>query len=127
MAVGSVAVGRARPGSDIDAVVFMEPLDLYLCPAEFVWRPGDNTYHSILSGDPTLERDGIQLDLHWLDLADWRDQDHVWPEPHRAELADGWIAYDRTGEIRRLIEERTTMSPEQRLMIMDEVMTRRRS
>lgn len=76
MAVGGVAVGRARPGSGIDAVEFMELLDLYLCPAEFVWRPGDNTYHSIFAGDPTLERDGIQLDLHRLDLAVWRDQDH---------------------------------------------------
>ncbi len=123
VAVGSVAVGRARPGSDIDAVVFMEPLDLYLCPAEFVWRPSDNTYHSILADDPTLERDGIQLDLHRLDLAVWRTQDHEWPEPRRAELADGWIAYDPTGEIGRLIDERTVMPAEQRLMILDEVMT----
>lgn len=126
VATGSVAIGRARegddtvPGSDIDAVVFMEPLDLYLLPAEFVWRPSDNTYHSIFADDPELDRVGIQLDMHRLDLATWRSPDFDWPEPHRAELADGWIAYDPTGQIEKLIKDRTGMSDERRLRTLDE-------
>lgn len=120
VAVGSVAIGRARPGSDIDAVVFLDPLDLYLSPAEFVWRPADNTYHSIFSDDPELDRVGIQFDLHRLDLATWRSPDFSWPEPQRAGLADGRIVYDPTGQIDALIRARTTMSDEERLRILDE-------
>lgn len=126
VATGSVAIGRARqgdatvPGSDIDAVVFMDPLDPYLLPAEFVWRPADNTYHSIFADDPELDRVGVQLDIDRFDLATWRSPDFTWPEPRRAELADGWIAYDRTGEIAALIKDRTTMSEADRLAILDE-------
>ncbi|QDP95318.1 hypothetical protein FOE78_04785 [Microlunatus elymi] len=97
----------------------MDPLDLYLAPAEFVWRPADNTYHSIFSDDPELDRVGIQLDLHRYDLAQWRSPDFDWPEPQRAELAGGWITYDPTGEIKDLIADRTSMSDQQRLAILD--------
>lgn len=86
VATGSVAIGRARPGSDIAAVVFMDPLDLYISPAEFVWREADSTYHTIFSDDAELDRVGIQLDLHRLDLTTWQSPDFSWPEPVRAEL-----------------------------------------
>ncbi len=126
VATGSVAIGRARagdetvPGSDIDAVVFMDPLDLYLLPAEFVWCPTDSTYHSIFANDPELDRVGTQLDLDRLDLPTWQSPDFDWPEPRKAELADGWIAYDPTGQIEELITARAAMSDEQRLTILDE-------
>ncbi|GAB3758246.1 hypothetical protein [Microlunatus parietis] len=126
VATGSVALGLARegdatvPGSDIDAVVFMEPLDPYLLPAEFVWRRADNTYHSIISDDPELDRVGVQFDLDRFDLAIWRSADFIWPEPRRAELADGWIAYDPTGEIAALIKARTMMPDVDRLAILDQ-------
>ncbi|MBM7784134.1 nucleotidyltransferase domain-containing protein [Tenggerimyces flavus] len=120
--VGSIATGTARPGSDIDAVVFMDPLDLYLVPAESIWRPSDDTFHSIMSGDHTLDRDGIQLDLHRIDLRVWRDPAYRWPEPSRQELANGWIAFDRDGEVRRLIDERTTYPDDERQRILDDAM-----
>ncbi|MGI8416156.1 MAG: nucleotidyltransferase domain-containing protein [Nakamurella sp.] len=120
--IGSVASGFARPDSDIDAVVFMEPFDPYIAPAESLWRASDNTHHSIFSDDPTLDQDGIQLDLHRLDLARWRSAEHSWPEHTRAELADGWIVFDRTAEIAKLIKEQTSMSESARLVILDEVL-----
>lgn len=126
VATGSVAIGRARagddlvPGSDIDAVVFMDPLDLYLLPAEFVWRPADNSYHSIFADDPELDRVGTQLDLDRFDLTIWQSPDFEWPEPRRAELADGWIAYDPTGQIEQMIKDRTRMSDAERLTILDQ-------
>lgn len=64
VAVGSIATGVARPDSDIDAFVFMDPLDLYLVPAESIWRPADDTFHSIMVDDESLDRDSIQLDFH---------------------------------------------------------------
>jgi predicted nucleotidyltransferase len=33
--IGSVGKGIARVDSDIDAVIFLEPFDLYAIPAEF--------------------------------------------------------------------------------------------
>lgn len=122
VAIGSVATGLARADSDIDAVVFMEPLDLYLAPAESIWRPRDDTYHSIFADAPDLQTEGVQLDLHRLDLSTWRSQDHHWPEHLRSELADGWVAFDRTGEIEELIRGRTQMSEQQRLTILDQVL-----
>ena len=121
VAVGSVAAGLARADSDIDAVVFMDPLDVHVAPAEAIWRPADDTYHSIFSSDPDLS-DGIQLDFTRLDLAIWRTPGHHWPEHTRAALADGWVAFDRTGEVGSLLAERTSMSGQQRRRILDEVL-----
>lgn len=122
VAVGSVATGSARADSDIDAVVFMDPLDLHVAPAEAIWRPTDDTYHSIFSDDASLRLDGVQLDLTRLDLAAWRKPEHHWPEHTRAALADGWVAFDRTGLIRELIAQRTSMSDQQRRQILDSVL-----
>lgn len=122
VAIGSVATGEARADSDIDAVVFMEPLDLYITPAESLWRPRDDSYHSIFSDDPSLELEGIQLDLHRLDLATWRSDGFVWPEHSRAEFADAWIVFDRTGGIDELIRDRATMTEADRLTVLDEVL-----
>lgn len=120
IAVGSVAAGLARADSDIDAVVFMDPLDLYVAPAEAIWRPDDDTYHSIFSTDPDL--DGIQLDFTRLDLSTWRDPAHRWPEHTCAALADGWLVFDRSGQVSALLAERTSMSNERRRQILDEVL-----
>ena len=100
--IGSIANGLARPDSDIDAIVFFDPLDLYIAPAEAIWRPSDDSFHSIFS-----DVEGIQLDLARLDLACWSDPDFEWPEGRRAEMADGWLAYDRDGRVAELIAERT--------------------
>lgn len=117
---GSVATGTARPGSDIDAYVFMDPLDPYLVPAESVWRERDDTFHSIFADDPSLEEEGIQLDFHRVDLTVWHDPGYIWPEHIRAELADGWIAFDRHGAVAPLITARTSYPDDERLRALDE-------
>jgi hypothetical protein len=110
----------ARSDSDIDAFVFMDPLDLYLVPVQSIWRPADDTFHSIMSDDESLGRDGIQLDLHRIDLGTWRDPGFAWPEPACGELANGWLAFDRDGEVFRLIEERTAYPEDRRQRILDD-------
>ena len=106
--IGSVAKGIARADSDIDAVVFLEPFDLYAIPAEFKWRPDDGTFHGIFR-----EMDNaIQLDFKRLNLQEWSKPTHVWPESLCAELSEGWLAFDRHDEIRKLIVERTYFSDE---------------
>jgi predicted nucleotidyltransferase len=120
VAIGSIATGTSRLGSDIDAYLFLSPFDPYLVPAESVWRPRDDTFHSIFSDDPTLDEEGIQLDLHRVDFEEWSSPGFEWPEPARAELAGGWLAYDRDGEVARLIAERTTYPDDLRLRILDD-------
>ena len=39
--IGSIASGLAQPDSDIDAIIILDPLDWYIVPAEFVWRPSN--------------------------------------------------------------------------------------
>src|SRR5262245_49541033 len=96
--IGSVATGLARPGSDIDAVVFLDPFDPYAIPAEFQWRPDDGSFHGIF-----VDIEGaIQFDFKRLDLAEWSQPAFEWPEPLRAELSAGWLAFDRPGTIKEL-------------------------
>jgi hypothetical protein len=122
IAIGSLANGTARPNSDIDALVFMDPLDLYVVPAESVWRPEDNTFHSIFA--PGFDDDTcIQLDFQRLDLAQWSNPAWVWPEPRCADLAQGWVAYDQEGLLAPLIAQRTTYDDGVRQPKLDDAIT----
>jgi ribosomal protein S18 acetylase RimI-like enzyme len=121
--IGSLATGLARPGSDIDAIIFLEPFDPYIVPAEFQWRPADGSFHSIFSQDGGLEAESIQFDFTRLDLAQWAAAGFDWPEPRRAELSEGWLAYDRSGVVARLIVERTAYPEQTRLAKLDEALT----
>lgn len=47
--MGSVATGAARADSDIELVLFMDPVNLHLVPAEAIWAPGTDTFHSIFA------------------------------------------------------------------------------
>jgi hypothetical protein len=47
--IGSLASGLARPDSDIDAIVFLDPIDWYITPAEFQWCEAEHTFHGIFS------------------------------------------------------------------------------
>jgi predicted nucleotidyltransferase len=116
VAIGSVAMGTARAESDIDAIVFLEPFDLYAIPAEFKWQPDQGTFHGIFSH----VENGIQLDFERLDLKKWSLPSYVWPEPICAGLSKGWLAFDRHGMIRRLIGERIYFSDEIRQVRLDE-------
>jgi hypothetical protein len=117
--VGSVALGTAATGSDIDAVVFMHPIDRYILPTESIWCPWDNSFHSIFVPDQRVHNDGIQLDLEYLDTRHWSDDQFDWPEEYRAALADSWIAYDRRGTVAQLVAKRTEYDDEIRLERLD--------
>ncbi|MCP4602206.1 MAG: nucleotidyltransferase domain-containing protein [Proteobacteria bacterium] len=115
--IGSVATGTARADSDIDAVVFLEPFDLYAVPAECKWHPDDGTFHGIFSAVPGA----IQLDfVKRVDLREWSNPTYVWPEPICAELSQGWVAFERDDRMGRLIAERTTYSDELGQLRLDE-------
>lgn len=120
VAVGSIGTGTAHEDSDIDAVVFLDPYDLYVVPAEAIWRETDDTFHSIFTSDDLLLRNGLQVDFNRLDFKKWVDPDFTWAEPMRAEIANGWVAFDRTGEVERLIKDRTLYDDTTRLLRLDE-------
>jgi predicted nucleotidyltransferase len=124
LVVGSVAAGTARDDSDIDAVVFLDPLDLYIVPAESIWREADDSFHSIMVEDADLEENGLQLDLKRLGWQMWRDPAHEWPEPMRAQLGGAWVAFDRNGEVTDLVAERARYTDETRLARLDEAVGR---
>ena len=118
--IGSIATGRARPDSDIDAYLFLDPFDLYIVPAEFKWRPSDGSYSSIFEDVPA--EDCMQIDFHRLDLSQWADPAIDWPEERRAELAAGWLAYDRSGRVTELVRARTRYTDEARMARLDEAL-----
>ena len=114
--IGSVAKGIARADSDIDAIVFLEPFDLYAIPAEFKWRSEDGTFHGIFRE----VENSIQLDIKRLDLQEWSKSTQVWPESICAELSEGWLAFDRKSQIQKLVAERTYFSDEIRQERLDD-------
>ena len=115
--VGSVAKGTARSDSDIDAVVFLEPYDLYAVPAESKWQPDRREYYGIFSD----VRNYIQLDFFKrLDLRKWSQSTFPWPEAICAELSEGWIAFDRKDQIQKLIDEKTIYKEEIRQERLDD-------
>jgi hypothetical protein len=118
--IGSVGSGVAHPGSDIDAALFLDPFDPYLAPAEAIWRESDDTFHSIFTKEVSVQEKGLQFDFKRLDGRIWSDPARDWPEPFKAEIAEGWIAFDRHGEIAPLIAERTAYSDAVRLPRLDE-------
>jgi hypothetical protein len=120
--IGSLASGLARPDSDIDAIVFLDPMDWYVTPAEFQWRTEEHTFHSIFSEVPATKK-WLQFDFARLDLAQWADPSFDWPEQRCAELRQGWLAFDRSGQVIRLIETRTTYTNAIRTAKLDEAIT----
>ena len=123
VAVGSVATGHAGPRSDIDAIIFMEPVDLYVVSTESIWCPWDGTFHSIFVEDTRIHQEGIQLDLKVRSLAKWQNESFAWPDPEKAGLAQGWIAFDRDGAVHDLIARRTTYDDGTRRRRLDQAVT----
>ena len=118
--IGSIASGNMRPDSDIDAVLFLDPYDLFIVPAESIWNPADGTFHSIFT-DQEIPN-GLQFDFARNHLAHWADPTFTWPEGNCAELSDGWLAYDPTGEIQTLITQKTAYNEETRQQRLDEAL-----
>jgi hypothetical protein len=99
--VGSVAVGTAGQESDVDAIAFMSPVDLYAMPAECRWSPSTGAYASIF--DDGAAADSIQLDFTRVDFGSWAAPGFAAPEGYRAELASSFIAFDRNGDVAPLV------------------------
>lgn len=118
--IGSIASGHARPDSDIDAVLFLDPYDPYIVPAESFWRRSDGTFHSIFGISTDQESEGLFLDMQRYDLRQWADPSFVWPEGRSAELAAGWLVFDRDGAIARLLAERTAFPDHLRQARLDD-------
>jgi hypothetical protein len=120
VAVGSVGTGHAQITSDIDAIIFMDPIDHFIVPAESIWCPWDDSFHSIFIQDEKIQADGIHLDAMLRDLGQWSDRSFIWPEYDRAGLADGWVAFDRSSKVAKLIESRTCYDNDTRISRLDE-------
>ncbi len=116
IAIGSMASGHMTADSDCDAIIFLDPFDLYIVPAEAIWRPADDTFHSIFNENIK----GLPVDFARLNWQQWRDPDFEWPEGRRAELSAGWIVHDPSGETAQLIAQRTTYPDDLRLARLDE-------
>ena len=121
--IGSLANGRMRPDSDIDAIIFLDPYSDYVVPAEALWRASDDSFHSIFVDDPDLQAHGLPLDFARLDWRQWSQPDFAWPEGRLAELGGGWPAYDRTGAVTAEIERRTAYPDALRTARLDEAVT----
>ncbi|MCB9006215.1 MAG: nucleotidyltransferase domain-containing protein [Ardenticatenaceae bacterium] len=121
--IGSIATGRMRPDSDIDIILFLDPYDLYIVPAEAIWRETDDSFHSIFIEDEALHQQGLQLDFMRYDWQQWRNPAFSWPEERLSELASGWLAYDRHGEVTRQIQQRSTYPDDLRQARLDEAIT----
>jgi hypothetical protein len=120
--IGSIANGLARPDSDIDAIVFLDPFEPYITPAEFVWCPSDESFHSIFSDEPGAG-EGIQFDFQRFDFIQWANPSFEWPEGRCSELREGWLGFDRSGQAAELIAARTTYTDAIRTSRLDEAIT----
>lgn len=118
--IGSIATGNMRPDSDIDAIIFMDPVDLYIAPAEAIWVPTDDSFHSIFIDNNTVHESAMQLDFKRVSLNQWVDPDYPLDDGYRAELAEGWIAFDRDGDVADLVAARTAYRDELRIRRLDE-------
>ena len=121
--IGSIATGRCKPESDIDAVIFLDPFDLYIVPAESIWLPRSNTFHSIFEEREAVKNKGIQFDFTRLDFRLWSQSEFSWSEGRRSELSQGWIAFDRDGRVGNLIADRTSYGEGVQTARLDESIT----
>lgn len=118
--IGSIATGSMRQDSDIDAIVLFQRYDPYIIPAEFIWMPEGNSFHSIFSRDPNVQDHGWQFDFARRQLDEWRDPTRLWLEGERAELSESWLAFDRHHQVAPLIQERIQFSDLLRQQRLDE-------
>lgn len=117
-AIGSLASGTARADSDLDLLAFLSPFDPYALPAEAIWRASDRSFHSIFQ-----PIDGLQIDIHRIDLDTMITSGGAMPEGRRAELATCWLAFDRGGVITQLLDEWTRYDDATQIARLDEAVT----
>jgi hypothetical protein len=101
--VGSIAHGEARSDSDVDCVLVFDRMDEAIVPAEFVWVPATDAYHTIFEVEAS-DVGGIQIDAKRIALDDvWRQE---WPEGFKHELAHALVLYDRDQSIATILTQR---------------------
>jgi len=105
--VGSVAHGEARPDSDVDCILVFDEISEAIVPAEFVWVPATDSYHTIFEVEAS-DVGGIQIDAKRVALDDFRHQE--WPEGYKHELAHALVLYDRHRSVEALLKERIAYS-----------------
>lgn len=103
LVVGSVAHGEARADSDVDCVLVFDKLDEAIVPAEFVWVPATDAYHTIFEVDAS-EVGGIQIDATRVGLDTFRSQE--WPEGFKHDLAHAVVVFDRHQTVAEILQER---------------------
>ena len=101
--VGSIAHGEARSDSDVDCVLVFDKLDEAIVPAEFVWVPATDSYHTIFEVEAS-DVGGIQIDAKRVALDDFRHLE--WPEGLKHELAHALVFYDRDQSVATILEQR---------------------
>jgi hypothetical protein len=101
--VGSVAQGEARSDSDVDCVLVFDRLNEAIVPAEFVWVPATDAYHTIFEVE-ALDVGGIQIDAKRIGLHEFRHQD--WPEGFKHELAHALVLSDSQQTVSNILESR---------------------
>ena len=102
LVVGSVAHGEARPDSDVDCVLVFDPLDEAIVPAEFVWVPATDSFHTIFEVEAS-EVGGIQIDAKRVALDEFRQG--AWPEGFKHDLAHAIVLHDRNRTVTGIIEQ----------------------
>jgi len=110
--VGSVAHGEARPDSDVDCVLVFDKMDEAIVPAEFVWAPATDSYHTIFEVEAS-DVGGIQIDAKRVALDDFRRQE--WPESFKHELAHALVLYDRRQSVAEILKQRVAYPESLRL------------
>jgi predicted nucleotidyltransferase len=110
--VGSVAHGEARFDSDVDCVLVFDKLDEAIVPAEFVWVPATDSYHTIFEVEAS-DVGGIQIDAKRVALDDFRRQE--WPESFKHELAHALVLYDRHQSVAEILKKRVAYPESLRL------------
>lgn len=112
LVVGSIAHGEARPDSDVDCVLVFDALDEAIVPAEFVWVPATDTYHTIFEVEAS-DVGGIQIDATRLAVDDFQHQE--WPESFRHDLAHALVLFDRHQAIAEVLAKRVAYPESLRL------------
>jgi len=110
--VGSVAHEEARSASDVDCVLVFDKLDEAIVPAEFVWVPATDSYHTIFEVEAS-DVGGIQIDAKRVALDDFRRQE--WSESFKHEPAHALVLYDRQQSVAEILEKRVAYPESLRL------------
>ena len=107
LVVGSVATGEARSDSDVDCILIFDKFNEGIVPAEFVWNPSTDTFHTIFDVEAT-DVGGVQVDANRVELSNFLNQE--WSDDLKHDLAHALMIYDRHQTVSQAIEEKLSYS-----------------